>query len=325
MNKTLESQISELPTDIRKILFIYFLIKCKNNNEMDILGFVFTDIAIRAFVMTKYDERFWTLNGLEFNVTDNFMVFSHESVQKNVVIEMDEGILPFFKQVLNVIKMNGSETCTFRFRKYSLVIFSYSSCNKIMFRTDIHHTNFHDYVLNRSKITIDVDVDTINNLLSNIENELIMNVKNNLLCFQDTKKITYAVQICDDKKIKTPQFVLNIKHTFTAEKISELYTIIKNNIDVNIRSDVTSVTIEKKRLNLGFINKNQEKIEKDIYSNYWLHIVNYFSRYVNVFEFNAHAASYFGNSFFNIQAELSLFNSNPTSVPPEIMIEVYAL
>jgi len=64
--KTLESRIFDLPIDIRKLLFIHFLIRMRDKN-MDVIRLIYDDIPIRAFIIFKFEKRFWTMNNFDFS------------------------------------------------------------------------------------------------------------------------------------------------------------------------------------------------------------------------------------------------------------------
>jgi hypothetical protein len=194
MEKTLESRISDLLPDIRRLLFVHFLVICREEDNMIMVNYIEKDIPMRSFIRTKIDKNFWKINGLQFTI--NCYDTTRLNIFDGVYVVIENQTLNEFKDFLRQFKL---------LQPLVNLLFGANGMGiKENGNTDIHvkgillqSKNFISYFGPKKLLTINVNIDNILNKISTITGDAMIRVKRN------------RVQILSHKIIATDKNMFN--------------------------------------------------------------------------------------------------------------------
>uniref|UniRef100_A0A6C0C9B9 Uncharacterized protein n=1 Tax=viral metagenome TaxID=1070528 RepID=A0A6C0C9B9_9ZZZZ len=184
---TLEKRIRALPSDIRRILFTYFTIKSRNEGDMEIIGYIFSNVPMRIFLLAKIVRDFWILDQFKFNIDNNFVVTKSESkiFDDHIFMEIrtTESLQIFTDAVLSH-KLNDS-TCRIEMRRFAYHMIMSSQKNDMIMRTKLYTGIFDRFgIETQSDTNINININMLHKILQTNPKVVLMYITNDAMYVQ---------------------------------------------------------------------------------------------------------------------------------------------
>lgn len=156
MKQKLESRISDLPLDLRQLLFIYLLVTYRKDDNIAMIKYIYNDIPMRIFVSIKIDKRFWKENNLEFNI--NYHDTPQLDIYAGVFIQINSNTLSELKQIIKFHRILACPETYLRLSSKTFAIVTIDRKKKTLAENRIASCKFDIYLISKIAQRIYINV-----------------------------------------------------------------------------------------------------------------------------------------------------------------------
>jgi len=171
----LQKRISNLPLDLRRLLFTYFLILCRANGEMNIIRYICRDNSMRSFVHTKIDKRFWVKNNRIYYINSYTLRLE---TYFGIFVQIQGDNCTLFKEIIETHKIVDKFTCGIYIDSVCCVLES-TNTDLIKIKTFIDFDFFYNPSTFESTDHFVFDVNDMTNALNYSSENILLSVQRN--------------------------------------------------------------------------------------------------------------------------------------------------
>uniref|UniRef100_A0A6C0C7H3 Uncharacterized protein n=1 Tax=viral metagenome TaxID=1070528 RepID=A0A6C0C7H3_9ZZZZ len=132
----LRARIHNLPIDLRRLLFTYFLVRQRNIYNSSIIDFVHNDISMRTFINIKIDRRFWTISDTVFYMSNCTL-----KMYFGIWFQIPDKNTKMFQKIIDAYRVINNPTCAI-YTERDFVIQSQDVENQINIKTHFKRSFF---------------------------------------------------------------------------------------------------------------------------------------------------------------------------------------
>mgnify|MGYP000744466098 CR=1 FL=1 len=176
-------RISDLPLELRRLLFVYLLIAYRKDDNMCAIKQIYSDIPMRAFIPIKIDKGFWQMNNLEFDCYD----MTRLTIYTGSFIKMNSYTFGIFIKIIEYQQKLRYSKTYFKLSSESFIIETIDDPKDACTMNIIRPSSFDIYLAPVIPQIIEVDITQFMGMLPRIDRGITFRFKKNRLEFKSAK------------------------------------------------------------------------------------------------------------------------------------------